>query len=137
MIQLFVLRYLDMSLTNTTKSQFMKREASFSTRGSRRGGNLLGWEVDEKLNNEEKRDCLVQHVKQLQEQVKLYPKGSEERKALGQKLKEVNDQINQIRPARKTPGIEKYVIDVLRDRCSRVEFNRIFNEARIRMEADQ
>jgi hypothetical protein len=123
-----------MSLTNTTKTQFKNREASYSTRASRRGGNLLGWEEDESLSDEARRVCLVLVAKQLQEQIRIFDKGSHERKLMGQKLAEVNGKINEIRPARKTPGIEPYVIDVLRDRLTRTEFDRIFKEARIRME---
>lgn len=54
-----------MSLNNAKKAQFMKRRSSFSTRGSRRGMNLLGWEEDENLTVRQMKECCDQAVEQL------------------------------------------------------------------------
>ena len=115
---------------NTTKQQFMKREGSYSTRSSRTGANLLGWEEEEYLSPEQERDCLVAKVKQFHELFAAMSKSDPRRKPLADSFNRLNFRINELRPKMKTPGIERYVMEVLRQEFSRYEFDRIIKKAK-------
>lgn len=117
------------SLNNSTKQRFISRTSEFSTRGSRTGANLLGWESDENLTDEQLRDCLVARSKQVVELIRLLPKNSGKRKALGLVQLELQNKINELRPKRIQPDIKQYFVDVCREEMSAFEFNRIMTLA--------
>ena len=122
-----------MSLGNVKRQQFMAREASFSTRGSRGGANLLGWEEAEELKPEQERDCLVAKKKSVADELLKYPKKSEERKRLGMLAHDLDDKIRAIRPKSRAKGIEHYIIDVLKEDMTEFQFNKIMRKAREKM----
>ena len=109
------------------------RTANYSTHGSRTGRNNLGWEEDEELSLEQKRDCLVKKKKKIVEKIVSLPKKHPERKRLGKIQHEVEEQIRFLRPKRKSPGVVPFVIDILRERLTRPEFDALFTEANKRM----
>ena len=82
-------------MKNFEKKQFMDRVASFSTRASRRGVNLLGWEVDESLSLEQQHQCLKDRLKYL----KLIHQNlqGEDKKICGQQQARICKEINKVR----------------------------------------
>ncbi len=95
-----------------------------------------GCASDDSLTCEQKRENLVVSVKKLEKKMLLLDKKDPERKRLGQEKHEINIQINKLRPKKRTPGIERYVIDILRERLSKFEFDKLFSEAARRMKTD-
>lgn len=87
------------------------------------------------LTEEQKRVNLVSRYKSLNNKIVLLEKGPE-RKALGKEIAEVCSQINQIRPKKKSPGVERYVIEILREELTKYQFNRLFDKANKRMKED-
>lgn len=126
-----------MTLNNATKAQFMDRTAAFSTRPSRTGSNLLGWECPEDLTPEQERDCLVARVKQLQEFLTAAAKSHPDRKAVAEEFQRLTLRINEIRPKRRAPGVQQFFLDVCRERMTKLEFDRFMNEAVRRLEKER
>ena len=98
-----------------------------------------GCASDDTLTDEQKRENLVAIIKMMDGQLKSLKKGTKERKALSLEYRKICLAINELRPKKKTPGVENYVIDVLRDELSQFEFKRIFTLAnkRMRLAADR
>ena len=117
------------SLTNPTKEQYLQRAGKFSTRASRRGVNLLGWEEDESLTQIEERDCLVAAMKSIKKEAFSYPKGNKKRKELLIEAGKLRRKIRAISPGLRTQGIEKYLLEVMEERLHKLEFMKILEEA--------
>lgn len=88
------------SLNNTTKTQFMHREASFATRGTRSGVNLLGWEEDEsELTLAQRREALILAIKAISEKIEFMTgvgKNKWKKKELGKKKLDLQRQITDV-----------------------------------------
>lgn len=94
-----------------------------------------GCASDDTLSNEQERENLVSQVKILQADILTHKKGSAARRAIGAILLTTNQQINELRPAKKNPGIERYILDILREDLSKFEFDRLQGRAAERMKA--
>lgn len=121
-----------MSKATILNSHWQARTGSFSTHASRKGVNLLGWDAGtvEEMTPEQERDALVAKLKKLQS---LPP---HERKLHGQELAQLAQRIHELRPKMRCKGIENHVMDVLRERLSKVEWDRLMSEAKRRHAAD-
>lgn len=122
-----------MSKALTRETTWRERSASFSTHGSRRGVSLLDWHEgrEEYMSPEQERNALVARVKQLQA---LFTEGRlsvDERARLGQEQLALQTRINEIRPKLrgKFPGVDKFILDVVRERLTKLEFKSIYEEA--------
>lgn len=115
---------------------FIGRSGSFSTHASRSGKNLLGWEMPENLPLEQQRDCLVARVKQLQIIVKgKLSQG--DKYQIGQEMFRLNCRINELRPAKRNPGVEMFVIDILREEMGKKQFDILMGRADARFQASK
>jgi dUTPase len=117
------------SLNNSAKARFMHRLSEFSTRGSKTGANLLGWEEAERLSPYEKRDCLVAASKDLQKKLRDLPKSDRCRKDLSKKLTIINKEISTIKPRYKKPGIQYYFMNLVKSEVTKEEFDRLLKAA--------
>lgn len=115
---------------------FISRAGEFSTHASRSGKNLLGWELPENLEPEQQRDCLVARVKQLHLLVKCRLSEAD-RYQVGQELCRLNSMINALRPAKRNPGVETYVIEILREDLPKKQFDILMGRAAARFEASK
>lgn len=105
------------------------RSANFSTHGSRNGNNLLGWGEKESMTPDQERDALVKRSKQIHMifESKKYKKS--EKTALAAEFNELNRKINELRPKIKTSNFENYIIEVIKEKISKLEWEMIFQEA--------
>jgi len=85
--------------------------------------------------DEQRRDNLKAHLFSLRSQLDSLPKFSKDRKELGIRIHEIQNEMHAIRPKRRCPGIEKYILDILREEMTKFEWNRLMERARKRMEA--
>jgi hypothetical protein len=118
-----------MSLSNVTKSQFIDRSGSFSTRASRNGSSLLGWEEDENLTPEQERDCLKEHLNGVRIKHQNCT-DKKEKKELGRLMADIALRMNKIRPKMRCPGIENYIIDILREDLTVAQFDILMKKAK-------
>ena len=127
-----------MSKALTHETTYRARVASHATKGSKRGVNLLGWDAgEEQLTCEQERDALVARAKQLNA---LFSDRDiscrltkPQRERLGLELKEINERISAIRPRLRSLAppreMKDYILDVVRERTSKLEFRAIYEEA--------
>jgi len=87
-----------------------------------------GCASDGTLSDEQKRANLVYKSKLLVMQINKLPPGNAKKK-LGKQLYEIQNKINKIRPAKKAVGVERYFIDVARDKLTRFQFDSFMREA--------
>ena len=123
-----------MSKATTNSETWRSRSACFSTHGSRRGVNLLGWDSGavEDMTPEQERQALQARARQLHQILADRSLKRAQRQPYIAEFVAVNARINEIRPYLKTPGIEKFVLDVLRERLSKQEWKALFDEAKRR-----
>ena len=115
---------------------FQTRSANFSTHGSRKGINLLGWSEEEFLNPEQERDALVARAKQLQQIFEEKNYTVRQKSYLVSEYQYLTKRINEIRPKMKCKGIENYIMDILRETLTKTEWNRLHSEAKRRYAID-
>ncbi|MBN3848642.1 hypothetical protein G3N58_17695 [Paraburkholderia sp. Ac-20342] len=124
-----------MSKAITLNSAWQSRSASFSTHASRKGVNLLGWdcEIDESMTDEQKREALGAHRKYLETVLARFRvSGNRDGiRLIGQKIAQTNAQINAIRPCRHDRDLSHYIVDILKSRVTKSEWQRIGAEARL------
>jgi hypothetical protein len=93
---------------------------------------IADWTVlahgNETQTDEDKRRNLVRCVQRLLEEHKTCTNRAE-RGALGQKIQELQNAINAMRPKRKMPGVEQYFIDAAREMLPKAMFNLVMNRA--------
>ncbi len=126
-----------MSKATQEGAQFFARAGQFSTHASRRGVNLLGWECPEDMTPEQERAALQARAKQLHALLsdKALPK--DQRKALGAELSQIGMRINAIRPKPKNQGVEKYILDILREELTAKQWDILMRRGIARMRAAQ
>lgn len=127
-----------MSKALTHESHWRNRTGSHSTKASKRGVNLLGWECPENLTATEERDALMGRWKQIHA---LFSEGhvdEADRARLGQEMHRLQTRISQIRPklGKLFSGIQSAVYEIMKERLTKVEFDALLGEARIRMQRD-
>lgn len=125
-----------MSLNNTTKSRFISRASEYSTRGSRTGVNLLGWEEPENLSDTETRECLAARQRFIDEQLRLLKKGDPERSALIDEklgLEERLSVLNKVIGRYSNMDMSDHMLKIFKERVSKFEWERVVKEARSRM----
>lgn len=89
----------------------------------------------DELSEEQVRQNLVDKVKKIDDLIQGMPKG-DERKRLGREKNELCQKINSIRAKKKCPGVEKYVMDILREELSSFQFKRLLHMASERKDKD-
>lgn len=125
------------TLNNTTKARFMDRASEYATRGSRRGVNLLGWEEPEQMTAEQERQALVRKLQSLRAVVITLPKNSQDRKMVGAEISDLQDAIRALRPKLKGgKSVQQHLIDIVRERSTVPEWNRLMAEAVKRARAE-
>jgi hypothetical protein len=112
-----------------------ERIGSFSTHGSRRGTNYLGWGLPEDMSPEDERKCLAAVVKGLTKQITDGVLSKEEKKEVGREILMLTTRMNAIRPKAKNTGLDRYVLDILREEMPKRQFQILITRATARMHA--
>lgn len=113
------------------------RTASFSTHGSRKGVNLLGWDgVDEHMTPEQERAALAARAGQLQRIFEAKAYAPKDKKRLADEFNQITARINYLRPKMRLAGIERFLLDIMRERLSKQEWNAMMQEAKRRLAAE-
>lgn len=114
-----------------SSAAFFPRVADHSTKGSRRGYDLLGHgeNVLDVMSDEDRRVSLVVRVKAVMDELTRLPKKHPRRVALGQEQAELQAAIRAIRPASKAPGAPYHFVDVCRERLPKGQFEALMSEA--------
>jgi len=126
----------------TTESlHYFDRAANHSTKGSRRGYELLGAgaNVATDLKPEERRASLVARWKQLHDTIQKLPKKHPDRIAIGKEMHDLQNEMRTIRhKLRGDRTVVGHFISVARERLPRAVYNAIMTEAndRARSHAD-
>ena len=118
--------------------QFLAREAMHSTKGSRRGFDLLdhGANPAAVLTPEEQRASMVASVKALRARLDRIT-DKQARATIGQQLHELNTAINALRPKRKnSPDVANFFIAICKERMPKAQYKAFMDEA-CRKFADQ
>lgn len=122
-----------MSKAITLNSNWQSRSASFSTHASRKGVNLLGWDciLEESMDDEQKRAALGAHRQFLERQLEASKAVGDLRaiRRLGQEIAHTNQRINEIRPCRRARDLSNYIVDILKPRMTKSEWQRVVDEA--------
>jgi len=111
--------------------QFLAREAMHSTKGSRRGFDLLdhGANPASVLSLEEQRASMVASVKALTQRLSGIT-DKQARATIGQQLYELNTAINALRPKMKgSPNVASFFIEVAKERLSKAVYQSLMDEA--------
>lgn len=115
--------------TTAEKQQFYKREGSFSTRPSVRGINLLNWETPEILTIPEQVECLRIKIRHIQDRLTNEPLTKEQRKVLGAEHAALSRQIHALQPRKDRPGLGGLILDVVKKKVTKREWDRFVSEA--------
>lgn len=117
----------------TAKSeQFRERVGSDATKGSRKGYAEGGENPLTQLSQEEQRGSLVAVLKGLLSELEVAKLGRDPHrvKQLGRRIYELNNQINAMRPKRRSSHlIGDYFVDVCREQMTKPQFNLVMDEA--------
>ncbi|QTD95626.1 hypothetical protein [Burkholderia anthina] len=114
------------------------RTGSFSTHGSRRGTNLLGWDhlVREVLSLEQQRESLLKALRAAEEQRKNSEPESAEYEQIGARINSICHQLQAIKKmgavAHKYQNLGDHLIAMFKERVTRVEWMAIVEEAQRR-----
>jgi len=92
-----------------------------------------GCATDDTLTNEQLRENLVSQCKSIDAELSKHKKGTQERRRLGLLKADICRKISDIRPAKKSPGLENFIIDILRESMTKVEFDILLRKANKRM----
>ncbi len=84
--------------------------------------------------DEQRIENLQARWKRLESELETFQKGHSQRKFLGHRMQEVQIEINKIRPRRKFTGIEKHVMDILREDLTTYAFSSLIKKAIKRLE---
>ena len=117
----------------------MERAASYSTRGSRAGASLLGWEEPENLNPEERLECLRSRARQLNFVLAEEPEGPNRKMMAleyGQLCKRIHDAKGYAKASMKASNrqLANFIVDVAKERMTKPEFESLVRVAKQRME---
>lgn len=115
-----------------SSQQFFNREAMHSTKGSRKGFDLLdhGESPIDQLTPEQKRQNLVAQWKSLNDKIVLMRKNDPERIIIGRQMQSLQIQINKIRPKMQgTQLVGGYFIEVAKRKLSKAMYQIIMDEA--------
>lgn len=124
-----------MSKAEIKNYNWQNRTAQFSTHGSRKGVNLLGWEEVEYMSPEQEREALVARVKFVDAML-LIETNKAAKKEWGKHKHDLCLRINKLRPKTRMPEITNYVMDVLREELSTFQFNLLMKKAKKKMAED-
>lgn len=133
------------SLTNAKKESFIARSSQYSTHGSRRGINLLGWEEGENLSIEQERRSLNSALGRLNEIIVECNKDRRKHKELRReiinrkieiqaRLSEINAKYGHLKATSK--DFPHLLIDTFKKHLDADEYNRIFQIARDRYDKE-
>ena len=89
--------------------------------------NLSGWQI---------RQNLVDKLKKMRAMQPDYAKGGDEYKVLAKEINSVEKQIANMKMGKKFLGVDSYFVDVVKEKMTRFEFDKILNEAKRRMDED-
>lgn len=123
----------------TNKSlHFRSRNGNFSTHGSRRGVNLLGWDdgTEEDMTPDQERAALIAHNRRLQDMLKHSELTAVDRKTIGRDLAASSLRLAELRPQTNKGRevlMERYILDVLRERLPHSTWKSAVDEAYKRM----
>lgn len=118
-----------MNKHTATAQQFIGRVGNSSTKPSARGVNLLGWEEEEHLTDQQKREALLTAVLGLQ--ARLSEAKGAERKEMGKQISDMNLQIAALKGGNRYNGktLQSFILDVVKERVPRLEWQRYVKEA--------
>ena len=88
-----------------------------------------GCASDNTLSNEQKRENLVSKVNEMQRIIITLPQESPQRKKLGQEMYGLQVEIKSLRPKRQCKDIKVFILDVMREQLSPLQFKRIIHLA--------
>lgn len=99
-----------------------------------------GCSDSDELTIEQQRENLVRLARSIQVRIKELPKSSNERKALGLQLYQVNCKINAIRPKMKGKNVAGITVadmalEILREEIGEFQFRRLIHRASRRLDA--
>lgn len=117
-----------------------KKEADLSQRRARQTWLADYMEVAEfrAMSPEQQRENLVAIHKSNQAEIIRLPKHSIDRKTLGQRQMEIQNQIHAIRPKRSGPKtVPNYFIEVVKEEVSKFQYSRWMEEATKRATANE
>jgi len=112
--------------------QFFAREAMHSTKGSRRGFDLLDHGVNPAsvLTVEQQRDNLRARLRAVEAEMLKYGKNTVQRAELGQQKQFIQNEIHAIRPKlRGSREVRDYFIDAARKRLPKALYMAIMDDA--------
>ena len=113
---------------------FRARAGNFSTHGSSRGANLLGWDegAKEDMTPDQERAALIAHNRRQQDMLKHCQLTSADRKTIGRDLAASSLRLAELRPQTNKGRevlIERYILDVLKERIPHTLWKSAVDEA--------
>ena len=117
---------------------FRARAGNFSTHGSRRGVNMLGWDegTKEDMTPDQERAALIAHNRSLQDMLKHRALTAADRKTIGRDLAASSLRLAELRPQTKKGRevlMERYILDVLKEVLPHEAWKSAVDEAYKRM----
>lgn len=118
---------------------FRARTGNFSTHGSRRGVNLLGWDdgKQEGMTPEQERAALIAHNRRLQDMLKHGELTAADRKSIGRDLAASSLRLSELRSQTRKGRevlLERYILDVLKESIPHATWKLAVDEAYRRIE---
>jgi hypothetical protein len=109
-----------MQKATNDSTHFCERSGSFSTHGSRRGVNMLGWDlgVEEQMTPKQERAALIASNQRFLHMLPHTPLTAAERKDIKEKVSASNLRLSELRPLRKTAHrefVSAFVLDALKE----------------------
>jgi len=128
-----------MSKALSRNACWLSRSGEYSTHGSKRGIPPLGFQEDEWLSPEQERAALVAYVKRLDVVISSGELTPSQRALAGHSKRRAEERIHRIRPQLRKVfvGLESFIIEVLRERLTKAQYQDATAEARRRFAADQ
>lgn len=127
-----------MSKTLTKETTFRERAGSYSTHGSKRGVNLLGWDYmsEEALTLEQERAALVAATQRIQAALKR-PLPREQYERLGKEQCALQARIAAIRPKLRGifQGLGHFILSEMKGRMTSHEWELLVRDAKVKWKA--
>ena len=124
-----------MSLNITKNFNWQTRSASYSTHGSRKGTNLLGWGNNEEITSEIRKKSIIARENQIIKQITKLPKTNKKRIELVKELNELKKsrgitfKKGKITKKERGESIRMHLLDVIREEVPKARWAIWMNEA--------
>lgn len=89
----------------------------------------------DRQSKEQRREVILSRIKFIESEVDKYSKNHPERKRLNKEKNKIQIELGEIRSKKKGKRLQSFIIDILKEELSEMEYQRLKDRAYIRLQA--